>query len=69
MGDKQSYCDRFLGKSLLFVERLGVSLLFPVRRQNMCLVGTLTIRGPSFFTCSFQCVYSPLIQPGILGLN
>ena len=45
MGDKQSYCDRLLGKSLLFVERLGVSLLFSVRRQNMCLVGTLTIRG------------------------
>ena len=69
MGDKQSLCDRLLGKSLLFVERLGVSLLFPVRRQNMCLVGTLTIRGPSFFTCSFQCVYSPQIQSGILVLN
>ena len=34
-----------LGNSLLFAERLGVSLLFSVRRQNMCLVGTLTIRG------------------------
>ena len=34
-----------VGISCLFISRLGVSLLFPVRRQNMCLVGTLTIRG------------------------
>ena len=67
-GDKLSLRDRTFGEFFALLEQLRDSLLFPVRRQNMCLVGTLTIRGPSFFTCSFQCVYSPQIQSGILVL-
>ena len=46
--DKLSLYDRAFGESFA-LRKLGDSLLFPVRRQNMCLVGTLTIRGPSFF--------------------
>ena len=35
-----------VGISCLFMTGLlGNSLVFPVRCQNMCLVGTLTIRG------------------------
>ena len=60
MGNSCLFMTGLLGNSLLFAKRLGVSLLFSVRRQNMCLIGTLTIRGPSFFTCFFQCVTSPL---------
>ena len=44
-GDKLSLRDRTFGEFFALLKQLRDSLLFPVRRQNMCLVGTLTIRG------------------------